>query len=379
MARPHVRPATVVIASGRVHPSGAFSCFVREAEDDNWSRVLDVFQDSNVFQTTAFCRAKTPGARLEQLILRRGEDAIAAALVRVAPIPFVGASIAYVLWGPLFHRWKCDRDPTALAHALKALRHEYVVKRGLGLRIAPFLTRADGIEWSSLFQEQGYRRIEPHVSRRTILVELDRSLEQLRRGLDQKWRNCLNRAERGNLEIREGADASLFEPFLEVYREMLARKGLGEPGDIRSFMAAQTALPERFKLRIFVALEAGRPSAGTICSAIARRGVYLFGATGTSGMSNKASYLLQWRMMQWLKEQGCRVYDLHGTNAEGNPGVYSFKRGLCGKNGREVEMAGHFEAWEGARMRVVLTTADRANESYKKLRALYGRLRGFRG
>ena len=83
-------------------------------------------------------------------------------------------------------------------------------------------------------------------------------------------------------------------------------------------------------------------------------------------------------MIQWLKEQECTVYDLHGTNAEGNPGVYAFKRGLCGKNGREVEMAGHFEAYEGVRMRVVMTAADRANESYKKLRSLYGRLRGFR-
>ena len=66
------------------------------------------------------------------------------------------------------------------------------------------------------------------------------------------------------------------------------------------------------------------------------------------------------------------MYDLHGSNAETNPGVYAFKMGLCGKNGREVEMVGHFEAYDGARMRLLMKAADRANEVYKELKTRYG-------
>jgi lipid II:glycine glycyltransferase (peptidoglycan interpeptide bridge formation enzyme) len=360
-------------------PHEDFSYVLSEAEDDSWYRVLDLFQDASVFQTIAFSRAKMAGARLEQLVLRRGSDVAAAALVRVVPIPFLGTSIAYVLWGPLVHRWTGARDATALAHALRALRHEYVLRRRLGLRIMPMLTGADGVEWSELFGAQGYRHIVPRVRKRTILVDLERPLEQLRKGLDQKWRNCLNSAERNGLTVRQGDDPELFELFLEVYREMLARKRLGEPGDIRSFMAAQASLPERFKLRVFVALEQGKPAAGVICSAMGHRGVYVFGATGSGGMRNKASYLLQWRAMEWLRGRHCSIYDLHGSNAQINPGVYAFKMGLCGKNGGEVEMLGHFDATDGVRMRVLMKAADRANDSYKRLKTIYGRYRGFQG
>ena len=47
-------------------------------------------------------------------------------------------------------------------------------------------------------------------------------------------------------------------------------------------------------------------------------------------MKAKGSYLLQWRMMQWLRERGCRWYDLGGVNPTRNPGVYHFKSGFGG-------------------------------------------------
>lgn len=359
--------------------AGEYSYLIGEASDDGWYPVLDLFQDASIFQTIAFCRAKMPGSRLEQLVLRQGSEVVAAVLVRIIPIPLLGTSIAYVLWGPMFHRRGAARDGATLVQALKALRYEYVAKRRLGLRVVPLLTREDGVEWPASFCEAGYRHVVPRLRKRTVVIPLDRPLEQLRKGLDQKWRNCLNSAERNNLAIQEGEDTRHFDLFLEVYREMLDRKRLGEPGDIRSFMAAQVALPDRFRLKVFVALEGGRPSAGVICSAIGGRGLFVFGATGSAGMKSKASYLLQWRMIEWLRERQCGIYDLHGVNAETNPGVYAFKMGLCGKNGSEVDMLGHFEAWDGIRMRALMGVAERANDSLKRLKGAYTRYRGFQG
>ena len=356
-----------------------FSYSLGAASAESWYRVLDLFRDASMFQTIAFCRAKMPRAGLQQLVVRRGGDVAAAALVRVVPLPLVRTPVAYVLWGPLCHRWMGTRDVTVLAYTLDALREEYVTKRGFGLRIAPMLTCEDDMESVDVFREHGYRHVVPKMRKRTFLIRLDRPLEQLRKGLDQKWRNCLNSAERNGLTVKTGDDRPLFELFLGVYREMLARKRLGEPGDIRSFLTAQAALPDRFKLMVFVALEDGEPAAGVICSAIGHRGVYVFGATGIRGTKNKASYLLQWRALEWLRQRQCEVYDLHGANAETNPGVYAFKKGFCGKNGREVEMLGHFDAWEGPRVRCLMTAADRANDAYKRLTTIYGRYRGFRG
>jgi FemAB family len=58
--------------------------------------------------------------------------------------------------------------------------------------------------------------------------------------------------------------------------------------------------------------------------------IYLLGATSANGLNAKGAYLLQWTMIQWLKENSIKWYDLGGIDPEGNPGVYSFKRGLSG-------------------------------------------------
>jgi len=58
--------------------------------------------------------------------------------------------------------------------------------------------------------------------------------------------------------------------------------------------------------------------------------IYLLGATSDDGLNAKGAYLLQWALIQWLRENGFKWYDLGGIDPEGNPGVYSFKRGLSG-------------------------------------------------
>ena len=47
------------------------------------------------------------------------------------------------------------------------------------------------------------------------------------------------------------------------------------------------------------------------------------------------NYLLQWRMIQWAIERGCRVYDFRGVSgdvSEDNPlyGLFRFKQGFGG-------------------------------------------------
>jgi hypothetical protein len=348
-------------------------------DDDRWHRIVDDFQDASVFQTIPFCIVKSQSAGLEHLVLRKGADPIAAAQVRIFRVPFTGASIAYVLWGPLCHRRNSPPDWTAFGHALRVLREEYVVKRHISVRIATLFTPEAGTAGWPVFEREGFARATTRTPSRTIIIDLTRPLDELRKGLDKKWRNCLNSAEKNGLEMRQGSDDSSFELFLQVYREMLARKRLAEPGDIRSFRAMQTMLPDRFKMKVFVALDGGEPSAGAICSGIGRRGLFLFGATADSGMRNKASYLVQWEVLRWLKELECVEYDLHGSDAVSNPGVYAFKMGFCGKNGREVEAAPYFEASGGTRGRMMLTMADRVNHECKRLKTVYARYRGFQG
>ena len=45
----------------------------------------------------------------------------------------------------------------------------------------------------------------------------------------------------------------------------------------------------------------------------------------TEGLNSKGAYLLQWTMIQWLKENGITWYDLGGIDPEGNRGSLSLQ------------------------------------------------------
>jgi len=67
-----------------------------------------------------------------------------------------------------------------------------------------------------------------------------------------------------------------------------------------------------------------------VATAIGDTGIYLLGATSDAGLNAKGAYLLQWNMIQWLKENGIRWYDLGGIDPDANPGVFHFKKGFSG-------------------------------------------------
>ena len=94
---------------------------------------------------------------------------------------------------------------------------------------------------------------------------------------------------------------------MTLYRALLARKKFKEPNDIGEFREVQRQLPEGEKMRVFLTGRDGRPSCGAICSAIGKTGVYLFGACNDEGMTTNGSYLIQWKAIQWMKQQGCHA------------------------------------------------------------------------
>lgn len=357
-------------------PSGVlFSYAVNECPEQDWPTVLDGFRDANLFQTLEFSSLKSPRGRVERFVLSRGSAPVAAAAVRVTSLPWPAADSAYVRWGPLWRQWDAPPDFEVWRQAIRALRAEYVVRRKMWLRILPMLTEGDDPALLAILKEEGFHTVALAARQRTMLIDLAVPIDQLRKGIDSKWRNQLVNGERNNLEIIEGVEDALIEQFLVPFEEMISRKGISEPGDISSFRAIQRVLPERHKVRVFLARSEGDVCAGAIASHLGDRGIYHFGATATKGMRTKASYVLQWRIIEWLKERGCATYDLHGVNRSDNPGVYSFKAGLCSRNGKEVAFLGAFDACGCSRARFTARAATLFQQRRRILMNVRARLR----
>jgi lipid II:glycine glycyltransferase (peptidoglycan interpeptide bridge formation enzyme) len=204
------------------------------------------------------------------------------------------------------------------------------------------------------------------------MVDLTRPIDELRRALNPKWRNKLSGAEKLGLEVIEGDTDDLYRSFMVLQREMLARKDYQTAVNYEEFSRVQSDLPKSLKMRIFLCRHESEVVSSAICSAMGNTGIYLLGATGDKGLKVKGSYLLQWRIMQWLQTHNFRWYDLGGINPEKNPGVYSFKAGLPGK---EVYHMGLFESSDGMSSSLVVKLAEMLKQGRGAVRSALSRTR----
>jgi hypothetical protein len=246
----------------------------------------------------------------------------------------MNVGMAHLRWGPLCHPKGNALDSEVVTTAATAIYDEYVVKRGLFLRVLPkaygSTPRSD--IFASAFSQYRGGRFGNGESYRTIDLDLTPPLQILRKNLDQKWRNQLNQAERNALAIIEDDGVAWFARFAELLDEMEERKRFKSASDIREFEQIQHALPSDQRMRVLICQKDGIVHGSLIASSMGSSGIYLFGATTEHGRRSKSAYLLQWSMIRRLKERGFTSYDLGGINPERNPGVYHFKRGLGGND-----------------------------------------------
>jgi len=326
-------------------------------DKNEWHNTIDQFSDANIYQTWSYDAIRCGEGNISHFVLRLANKIIAAAQARIVRIPILGLGAAYIRWGPLWQLQNQVNDPSVFRMAVRALRNEYVCRRGLILRILPILYDDNSDLCLNALLEEGYTNPE-NDSQRTLILDIQPPGEDIRKNFQQKWRNCLNKAERNQLEIIEGTEDNLFEEFIGIYRELLQRKKFKEPNDINEFRTIQRELPTKFKMGIFLCRSNGLSSAGAIFTAVGETGVYLFGATNDQGMKNNGSYLLQWKAIQWMKNSGCRYYNLNGINPITNPGSYHFKAGVSGKSGKDVRYLGRFDCYSGAIHAALAHTAD---------------------
>lgn len=334
-----------------------YSVEIDTATATEWSELLTTFEDANLYQTWSYGAVRWGEHNLSHLVLRQAGSVVGMAQLRIISVPLLRRGIAYLRWGPVCQLRGTELNGQILSGMAMALRREYVEKRRLFLRLLPSVF--EETQQAELFRN-AFRRYHSAPVRngkpeKTIILDLDPPLEELRRKLDQKWRNQLNRAEKNGLEIVEGDGADLFASFLTIYREMWTRKKFQEGVDVEEFARIQQSLPPALRMRVRLCLDHGTAVAGIVCSAMGHTGIYLLGATSDSGLKSKGAYLLQWSMIQWLKQNGYQNYDLGGIDPEGNPGVYHFKSGF---SGREVERVSPLECGESLSSAMAMKAAD---------------------
>jgi lipid II:glycine glycyltransferase (peptidoglycan interpeptide bridge formation enzyme) len=309
---------------------------VDRATPAEWSQMLDLFDDANIYQTWSYGGVRWGEGNLSHLVLKRGGEVLGLAQVRVIRPTRFKFGMAYLRWGPLYERRGRPHASEVVAALARSLEEEYVGKRKLFLRILP--NAFAGTQRAKAVQDAfGRFTLEPLVADntyRTFIVDLSPSIADIRKSLDPKWRNKLSGAEKNELKVLHGQGgdgcSDLYRTFCLVYNQMRKRKTFETTVDVEEFGRIQQDLPESHRMQVLICEDKGVPVTGVVASAMGDSAIYLLGATSDDGLKSKGAYLLQWTLIKWLKEHGVRWYDLGGIDPEGNPGVYSFKKGLSG-------------------------------------------------
>lgn len=340
------------------------SVFIQQLDRSYWQELAPLFCDYNYRQLWAFeaACARRYGAANERVAVMDGGDVLGIVGVRIKRLPFCGGGIAYVTGGPLVRRNESS-DPLRFEECMRCLADQYAGRGRLVLRVSPPIGRpAWNAEQASIMERLGFRAVARSSRYRTLVLGIDRSPDEIRKGFDQKWRNCLNRSEKNGLSVRCGESQALFDEFCGVYDRLIIRKRFHADLDAGFYAGVHAALEDGERFQVMLADADGEAVAGCIMSTLGSTCVYLLGASTEKGLQLRASYLLQWHAIRVARERCCRWYDLGGIDPDSNPGVYHFKRGL---GGEEILCAGPFEKWPGPLMGRVIVGAEQV---YRRLR-----------
>ena len=332
-------------------------------ERAQWESEVSKFSDYNYRQNWAYglALAKKRGATSEHVAIRH-DGIVGLADVRIKKIPILGAGLAYINGGPLVRRRDDpDGDIERLDLCLDALVREYVQQRGLTLRvIAPIGDAAQNQAIAEAFERAGFHASDRGDRYRTVMVALDRPLEQVRSSFHSHWRRDLTVAERSNLDVSFDTGTDRFEQVAQMLEGLRAKKGFELDLDTNFFADIQQHLEGHDRLVVGLVLQNGVPIAGNITAVHGDTAVYLIGASTDAARDCKASYLMHWRTIELIHARGIKWYDLGEIDPVSNPGVTFFK---LRTNGIDVSAAGPFEMPPGG---VRGRMADWAERAYRR-------------
>lgn len=251
------------------------------------------------------------------------------------PVPVIGRTLMYGCRGPV-----CDLDDretlAELIEGAKALAKE---NRAYVIKIDPDVPSSN-THFAGLLHELGFRgkeggkNFEAIQPRYVFRLNVEGKTEdELLAGFHQKWRYNIRLAERKGVTVRVCG-----KEMVPAFSELMLTTGVRDGFVTRKpeyFAAMLDNLGEH--CRLYMAFDpAGTPIAGTLAIHYGDKVWYLYGASSNEHRNLMPNYLLQWRMIQWAVETGCRVYDFRGVSgdvSEDNPlyGLYRFKQGFGGE------------------------------------------------
>jgi lipid II:glycine glycyltransferase (peptidoglycan interpeptide bridge formation enzyme) len=308
------------------------------SDRERWNAFVEANPTGSVSQTFEW------GALSDSLgedILRLGAvengELAGAILLIVGRAPVLRRPYLYAPRGPVV------ADPASPALAALCLRAEQEARtRGaFMLKVEPNAPDGDAA-WLAALARLGFRR-NPFAThpRRSWVLDITPSEEELLKGMKEKWRYNIRLAGRKGIQVREATTPEDMDTFYALYQETAKRDGFfihpkKHYADILRLYGERDAavlLLAEYEQSPIAALFAVRCGATT---------TYMFGASSNRERNRMPNHLLQWTAIRWAKAHGCAIYDFRAIAEVLDPqedlySLYTYKQGFGGYSTLSLE------------------------------------------
>lgn len=246
-----------------------------------------------------------------------------------------GFSVGYIPKGPVV------TSPELMAEVDRVC----VQNRAIILKVEPDQWEPDAFSTIPGENCQPARPIQP---RRTVVIPLEGSEEDILARMKQKTRYNIRLAMKKEVEVKP---SSTVEEFYEIAKVTAQRDQFGVHS-LKYYQRVYELFHPHGNCELLTAYYESKPLASLFVFAFGEHSYYLYGASSDLERNRMPAYLIQWEAMRWAKQRGCSTYDLwgipdleedeleksftHKDSHEGLWGVYRFKRGFGGEIWRSV-------------------------------------------
>ncbi len=210
---------------------------------------------------------------------------------------------------------------------LSALSSEFPKRFARKIRFIPEMDKIDVNV--KLLEKYGFKCLS-YTSYQTIWLDLRHDLEVLRKNLNAKWRNQLNKAEKSGLDIVFSDKGENYSWLMQHYTIDKSLRNY-DGASIKTINALASKFLRGKNMLIGSALLEGEVIAGILIFIHGSSATYQIGYSSDLGRKKCAHNLLLWRAVCALKERNINDFDLGGINDESAKSVKVFKSGLGGK------------------------------------------------
>lgn len=298
---------------------------------DAWNRFVEAAPIGYITQTYEWADLSD---NLGSDILRLGavEDGQlrGAMIVLVGKMAPLGLPYLYVPRGPVVD----DPRSPAMRALVDEARRLARTRGAFMLKIEPNVPDGDA-EWLAALRQLGFRR-NPYAvhPRRSWVVDVRPSEQQLLANMKMTWRYNVRAAERKGVQIREATSQADIDTWYGLYQETARRDGFFiHPKE--HYAAVLNLYRERGAGVQFLAEVEGEAIAGLIVCKCGPVATSMYSASSNRHREKRPNHLLQWTGMRWARSHDCTLYDFRAIAEKLEPtepdySLYTYKEGFGG-------------------------------------------------